>query len=137
MDDTQAKGAINKLSAATKRRLLALLAEHVNQEHRKTPSAKDLIGWIHQPNVVQNYWFYKAAGLKALISARGMTLTSGRKSIEEMREVLAGVNDSLLVTPMEEEITRNDDNEEGSDESFCNAKDEAAKAILQKSFLPH
>ena len=66
-----------------------------------------------------------------------MTLTSGRKSIEEMREVLAGVNDSLLVTPMEEEITRNDDNEEGSDESFCNAKDEAAKAILQKSFLPH
>jgi len=93
--DVQAKGAIHKLSAAAKKRLLALLVEHVNQEHRKNPTAKDLIGWIQQPNVVRNYWFYKAAGLKALISARGMTLTPGRKSIEEMREILDGVrNDS-------------------------------------------
>mmetsp|Transcript_12022 Transcript_12022/g.14908 ORF Transcript_12022/g.14908 Transcript_12022/m.14908 type:complete len:391 (-) Transcript_12022:1073-2245(-) len=62
-----------------------------------------------------------------------MTLTPGRKSIEEMREILAGVrNDSLLVTPEDDS-----NNEEEGGESSCNSRDEAAKAILQKSFLPH
>ena len=76
--------------------------------------------------LIRNYWFYKATGLRALISARGMTLTPGRKSIEEMREILAGVNDSLLATPEEES-----NNDEEGVESSCNSRDEATKAILQ------
>ena len=56
-----------------------------------------------------------------------MKLTPGRKSIEEMREALAGTNVSSLITP----------GEETNDDGISGAKDEAARAILQKSFLPH
>ena len=127
-NEVEAKEIVDRLHLQTRKRVLALLSEHISTErHRKSPTTKDLIGWLQQPNKIRNFWFYKVEGLKGLIKDRGITLTSGRKTIIQMREVLAGMSNTSAVT---EPTT-------GRDLNGLNPRDAVTKAILIKSFLPH
>ena len=98
-NESEAKRVADELNAQTRRRVLSLLSEYVREPtHRRVPTNKELIGWLQQPNKIRNYWCHKLEGLKSLIKDRGITLTSGRKTIKQMREALAGIS-NMVVAP--------------------------------------
>ncbi len=125
-DEEEAKGIANDMNIRLRKAVLEILSEHVKLSHRKkSVSKQDLIGWLQQNNTIRNFWFYTSAGLKELMSAKGIVL-KGRKTAEEMRLALAhGVNERV------------ENNERRERLEAMSPKDSATMAILQKSFLPH
>ncbi len=126
-DQNEAKSIVDELSAPIRRTILKLLGEHVHEPFRKNPSKQDLIGWLQQPNSSRNYYFYKTTGLRALISAKGLSLGNGRKTAEQMRAILAG---TLVPAAAPTSATT------ATNEALT-PKDAATKAILERSFMPH
>ena len=122
----EAKALVDGLNSSLRKVILQLLSEHVHAPFRKAATKQDLIGWLQEPNSTRSYWFYKSGGLKALISARGISLGTGRKTMDQMRDALAGRN--IVIGTATRTI---------SGGSVLTPNDAAAKAILEKSFLPH
>ena len=126
----RAQEIVDELNGATRKRVLSLLAEHVKQSHRKNPVAKkDLVGWLMKPNKIRNFWFYKATGLKDLAKLKGLDLGKGRKTIDQLREILANPSEHCR-GPGEESQRKNG-------KMKLPPREAATQAILEKSFLPH
>ena len=126
-----AKKIIQKLKNRTKKQILELLSMHVHEEFRRNGTTKDLVGWLQQTNPTRNFLFYKAAGLRALVQAKGIVLENGRKKSEDMVRALAEGGQPIQVP---DTVTTS---VEGGLNFEQEAKDAATKAILEKSFLPH
>ena len=97
--------------------------------YQKNASAKDLVAWLQRKNCARDYLLYKLNGLKALLGARSLSLTTGPKTIQRMIDALAGVHGVATVV-------NSSSGEEGSG-AVSTPKDAATRAILEKSFLPH
>lgn len=151
-DETEAKNIYSELSGDARRATLSILSNHVQDAtHRKKAESKDIIKWLQQPNTLREYYFYKVSGLKELIKARGLTVGQGRKSADELKNILVsgregGVEEedagrtatataqATQVAPRRQRRTRRNDRGNVSEDE---AKAECIEAVLKNSFLPH
>ena len=139
--EAEAKEINSKLTPAACRAILALLVGHIqNNNFRKTPQQKDLLIWLQQPNKLREYLFYKVNGLKALVVSRGVAISKGRKSADDLRNILAGMGPPQEVEPAAQaekqkrkKSKRNDRYLMPADVAIKNCIQE----VLEKSFLPH
>ena len=129
--EVEAKQVVNQLHTSVKKCILKHLVTNVAcPAYRKVnPSTKDLVIWLQKSNSVRNYLFFKSNGLKDLIRARSIDLPQGQKTIPHMVAALA--------RPWQYLATNNDPSTGGTQDVLQAAKDDATRAILEKSFLPH
>ena len=118
---------------AKKKKVLEILAGHVPYRHRKKVAHKELVSWLQQPNSIRSYMLYKNAGLKELMTAKGLCFPpeTGRVNAQQMIDALAGIPGSGAVDRESLAV------EEASANEDLDAKSEAIQSILNKSFLPH
>ena len=121
-----------QLNARERKTVLDLLAGHITHDaYRKKTTTKDLIFWLQQPNSIRNFIFYKSQGLKDLMAARGIELTTGSKTMANMIEALAGTGNVEVRTAPES------NEQDGVHEEAMSPEETATRKVLEKSFLPH
>ena len=133
---SEAKKIVSKIHPPVRREILTFLSHHVHESLRKSSATnKDLIEWLTQTNSRRNYLFYKAAGLKSLVEARGLKLATGQKTVKHIVTALvegkrgaksSRNNNNSPSTPPLSDLLSHD----------LSPVDAATKAILEKSFLP-
>lgn len=128
--EVEAKQVVNQLHSSVKKCILKYLVSNISRPayQKANLSNKDLVSWLQKPNSQRTYLFYKSNGLKDLISARSIDLPQGQKTISHMVAALA--------RPWQHLATNNDASN-GTQDALQAAKDDATRAILEKSFLPH
>ena len=131
--EDDAKKIFKNLGSKVKRHAIDLLSLHVHEEHRRNVQARELVRWLQEPNPIRNYLFYKSAGLRALVQAKGIVLQNGKKKNDDMIQALA---EGRRPQQVPDTITTTMGGQQGTNHEQ-EAKDSATKAILQKSFLPH
>ncbi len=139
-DARKAKEIVDNLDGPTRKQVLSLLGKHVQQNHRKNQiNRKDLEAWLLEPNHIRNFWFYKHSGLKELAQAQGLDLGKGRKTIGDLRKILANPADHQPAAEIAETATTQQGGRRRTTKQRTKLppKDEATRAILERSFLPH
>ncbi len=100
-------------------------------------SEKDFILWLTKKNVIRNYLFYKANGLKALMEKREITLKAGGGRKMDRIEALAGtLPNSQLANPVAN-AAANARRRRREEEDKLEPKDKVIKRMLEWRFLPH
>ena len=128
--ESDARKVINDMNSRVRRSLITILSCQVHETYRKNTATKDLIVWLQRKNAVRNYLLYKANGLRALMAARSLVLTTGPKTVVRMVDALAGVAGTATITSQ--------GGEDNQDNAIVSSPEMAAtRAILQKSFLAH
>ncbi len=145
------------LSCKAAQNLLTLNVHHDYCAKKYTTSVKnDLVLWLQKPNSFRNYFFYKVAGLRALLDKRNISTVAGgggARSIskEDRIGALAGTLDAERVVVRNDEIIGDDHDNDGDhheegdptrtrrtiNEDELSSHDIIIKEILTKSFLPH
>ena len=146
--EIEAKEIISNLSARQRKSISSFLCEHVPQTFRvSTISKKDMILWLMKENATRNYLFYKPAGLKHLMTERGIP-TTGRGSREKKIEALVSF-DMIASSSSPNDAEENQINSEEiqapttcplavvEGNSLSELQEKAVKKILERSFLPH
>ena len=135
--EAEAKDTVaDKLTGSSRKAVLTLLGTQVaHRPYRKNNlPTKELYSWLQKPNSVRNFLFYKAQGLKDLMAARGIELVAAPKTIPNMIDSLAGASSVEVrrtTSGPENQLSMAQTGDELS------PQDEATRAVLTKSFLPH
>jgi hypothetical protein len=96
----------------------------------KSIGNKEMISWLQNPNAVRNIMFYTCESLKLIMKKRNLVIATGRPTLKRMIDVLAGID--------VENVQRQDGIDHDSSESVVlNHEDAAARAVIERSFLPH
>ena len=135
--EKDAKEIVNALSTQQRKDIFHFLYGHVHPEYQgsMTSSKKDLILWLQKPNLVRNYLFYKANGLKDLMDAKNISVI-GRCNKEDRINALAGMlpPDRLVDKGQKGTTTRRTTKK---DKLNLLPKEAAIVKMLERSFLPH
>ena len=128
----KAKAIVETLETRQRHAVTSILSDHVmHVEYRKNGGKRDLIAWLQEKNSKRNYLFYKANGLRDLVSARSFVLPTGQKTIPHMIDALAGVSGATITSD------QGGAEGEGGADNLSSPEESAILAILEKSFLPH
>ena len=96
----------------------------------KSIGNKEMISWFQNPNAVRNIMFYTSESLKLIMKKRNLVIATGRPTLQRMIDVLSGID--------VENAQRQEGSDRASSESVVlNHEDAAARAIIERSFLPH
>jgi hypothetical protein len=102
-----------------------ILSYNPHQLPMKSISNKEMISWLQHPNVVRNIMFYIYESLKLIMKKKTLVIATGRPTLIRMIDVLSGID--------VENVNRHD----SSESVLLNHEDAAARAIIERSFLPH
>ena len=125
-DEDEAYKIAYELSKPTFSAVIELLSGRVPPSQQKKLSTensqqKEFARWLQSTNSRREYLFHSTNSLKNLVSSKNVRI-KGRKTIDRMIDALAGI---VVGSDEGESLRRND------------PLDEAIKAIISKSFLPH
>ena len=126
----KAKAIVETLETRQRQAVTSILSDHVmHVQYRKNGGKRDLIAWLQEKNSKRNYLFYKANGLRDLVSARSFVLPAGQKTIPHMIDTLAGVSGATITSD------QGGAEGEGGADNLSSPEESAILAILEKSFL--